>query len=302
MLGTHVPDLHYGRFEMNKTSFLFGMASQVAVGLVVVSAPTLAQAGVPECGNVRLEEVSSCEVKVSGDCTVGCSELGIYKTACATKLVTQCGETCTLDAEPTCTDSCTTQCSSDCDNGVNVICSHNCFTECTTTRDVECAENADPATCTATWDANCDQECDSQCQVVDGSCYQHCIECCGGSCTANANMTCQVSCVDLEVEECEQEFRANCEASCDIDGALFCDGEYIISGSQLPGCVQALIAAGIGGLEVEGEVTIGPDGIDGDVSSGFCSTSGPSRDAWTVPLVGLAAALAFSLRRRKSRS
>src|SRR5687767_13112458 len=102
-----------------------------------------ASAGVPECGNIRFEGLGNCEVRVTAECNVSCSELGVYKTACATKLVPVCKKDCTLSAMPTCTDSCTVQCNTDCDNGVNVICSHNCFKECTTTRDAECGASTD---------------------------------------------------------------------------------------------------------------------------------------------------------------
>ncbi|TKC90772.1 hypothetical protein [Polyangium fumosum] len=259
-----------------------------------------ASAGVEECGNIRFQGLSNCEVRVTAQCTAGCSEFGIYKTACATKLTQVCGDQCTLSAMPTCTDNCTVQCKSDCDNGVNVICSHNCFEECTARRDTECAAKADPAQCAATWDANCDNECDAKCVTVDGGCYQHCVECCGGSCSADANMDCQYSCQDVEFEECEQEFRANCEASCTGDGALFCDGKYIIAGSQVPTCLKALAAQGIE-VKAEGSVTIGPDGINGNLAAGICSYSPGDRAAVVGPFALFAAATAGWLARRRKR-
>jgi hypothetical protein len=257
-----------------------------------------ASAGVPECGNIRFEGLSNCEVRLSAECQASCSEFGIYKTACATKLKTVCGEQCTLSAMPTCTDGCTTQCKTGCDQGVNVICSHNCFAECTTTRDTDCATAADPANCRATWDANCDSECDAKCVTVDGGCYQHCIECCGGSCTADANMDCQVSCQQVEFEECEQEFRVNCDGSCSGDGSLFCNGTYIISGSQIPACINALLEQGIE-VKAEANVTIGPDGIDGDVAAGLCSFSPGNKASLAAPFAALAAAAGWLARRRK---
>ena len=259
-----------------------------------------ANAGVPECGNIRFDGLSNCEVRVTAQCTAGCSELGIYKTACATKLQTVCGNTCTLSAMPTCTDNCTVQCKQDCDNGVNVICSHNCFKECTTKRDDTCAAKPDAAQCAATWDANCDAECDAQCTTVDGDCYQHCVECCDGSCTADSNMDCQYSCQDVQFEECEQEFRATCEASCSGDGALFCGGKYIIAGSQLPTCLNALAAQGVG-VKAEGSISIGPDGINSNVTAGLCSYSPGSKASLLAPLAAAAAAAAAWITRRRKR-
>ncbi|WP_437677513.1 hypothetical protein [Sorangium sp. So ce131] len=280
----------------------FGFLGLAGV-IVCLSAALPASAGVEECGNIRFQELSNCEVRVQAECNAGCSELGIYETACATRLVPVCKTECTLSAEATCTDSCTTQCKRDCDNGVNVICSHNCFVECTTTRDAECAGDPDPVRCAARWDANCDGECDAQCVTVDGGCYDHCIECCGGSCTADANMDCQTTCQDMLVRDCEHEFRANCEASCTGDGALFCDGKYIISGSQIPACVKALLEQGVEvKAEAEGEVTLGPDGIDGDLSAGMCAVSPGSKATLAAPFAALAAAAGWLARRRRRAS
>lgn len=270
------------------------------MGLTVCLTTALpASAGVEACGDIRFEGLSNCEVRLTGECTASCSELGIYKTACATKLVPVCKKECTLSATPTCTDSCTTTCKTDCDNGVNVICSHNCFEECTTTRDANCSTSTDGVQCAATWNANCDSECGAKCVTVDGGCYQHCVECCGGSCSADANMDCQTTCQDKVFEECEQEFRANCDASCSGDGTLFCGGKYILSGSQIPACVKALLAQGIK-VKAEGKVTIGPDGIDGGVTGGFCSYSPATRSSLAAPLAVLAAAAGWLARRKRS--
>lgn len=282
---------------MRKASFL-GLMGVAA--FLFASVP--ASAGIDACGNIRSEGLTNCEVVLTADCTASC-DAGIYKTACATKLVPVCKEECTLAAEPTCTDSCTTQCQTDCDNGVNVICSHNCFTECTVDRDTSCAGATDPTQCKATWDANCDNECDLQCVTVDGGCYQHCIECCDGSCTADANMDCQTTCQDQVFEQCEQELRVECDGSCSGDGALFCNGTYIIAGSQIKPCIEALAEQGIT-VKAEGSVTIGPDGVDGDVKGILCAASPESQ----APLGAAFAALsAFALglvarRRRKSQS
>jgi len=281
---------------MRRASFLGLMGIAVCLTTALP-----ASAGVAECGNIRFEGLSNCEVRVTAECNVGCSELGVYKTACATKLVPVCKSECTLSATSTCTDGCTTQCKTDCDNGVNVICSHNCFTECSTGREAKCSASADSAQCAATWDANCDAECDAQCVTVDGGCYDHCIECCGGSCTADANMDCQTTCQDEVFEDCEHEFRANCEASCTGDGALFCSGKYILSGSQIPACIQALAAEGIK-VKAEANVTLGPDGVNGDVAAGVCTYSPGNKASLAAPFAVLAAAAAGWLARRRKRS
>src|SRR5262245_56649700 len=114
---------------------------------VALTAACPASAGIDECGNLRLEDVASCELRGSVDCTGGCSKLGIYEKACATKLHTVCRQDCTLKAEHTCTYSCTEVCSQDCNNGINVVCIHNCFGECTGGCDAYCAGKADVSQC-----------------------------------------------------------------------------------------------------------------------------------------------------------
>ncbi len=246
---------------------MVGEARMRWIGLVlaagVVASP--AHAGFPECGNFRLEDARKCEIRAKVNCMAGCSELGVYKTACATKLHTVCRKDCTLSAMPTCTDSCTVRCSEDCSRGVNVICQHNCFRECVGSCDVKCAGSANATQCRATCEATCDGECDIQCRpVVNASCYQHCVECCGGSCKAQANMDCQTTCQDKTFEQCEHEFRLNCQASCSADGALFCDGRYVLSGKDIPACAKAIVERGItANFNAQGTVMVTIDSSGG---------------------------------------
>lgn len=258
-------------------------------------APGSARAGVPECGGIRLENALSCEIRGDLSCSASCEDLGVYKKACATKLHTVCRDTCTLDPEPSCTDECTTACAQQCDAGVNVICQHNCFGECAGSCTASCEGAADGETCEASCEATCDGECDIQCApVVSGSCYQHCIECCGGSCGAQANMTCQTSCQEEQFESCEYEFRADCMASCSGDGALFCDGEFVLAGDALGTCLEAIVQLGI-------------DAIDGDFDAdidvdGFCSI-GEGRELGGPVLAFLAfLGMGGVARRRRRRS
>jgi hypothetical protein len=251
-------------------------AEAAALGLMVLLSGTAASAGIPECENLRLEEVESCELRGSLECSASCDELGVFKKACATRLHTSCRSECTLSANPRCQDECTTTCSRDCDIGVNVTCLHNCFGECVGSCEASCAGKDDVETCTASCEATCDGECDTRCRpLVDGDCYKHCIECCGGSCTAQANMDCQTVCQEEQFEECEYEFRADCEAECTGDGAIFCDGEYVLGGTQIPRCATALYELGIAelDLEVDGDGSIDLD--DGNaVGAGKAAVSG----------------------------
>ena len=59
------------------------------------------------------------------------------------------------------------------------------------------------------------------------------------------------TCQEKEFEQCEYELEADCEASCEAEGALFCDGEYVRSGAELGDCIAALAAIGLEGIEAE---------------------------------------------------
>lgn len=289
---------------MNRGSAIGNWLAAASFALLLGSGGP-ARAGIEECNNLRLEDVGHCTLEGDLQCDASCEDLGVYKKACATKLTTVCHEECTLEANPTCTDSCTEQCSADCDLGVNVICTHNCFGECTESCDFDCELADDVEQCHASCEANCDAECDIKCKpLVSGSCYKHCIECCGGSCTAQANMNCQTSCQEREFESCEYEFKADCQASCTGSGSLFCDGEYVLSGQQIPECAMALVERGVAGLDLDAVGSI--DVQDGVTSArgearASCSLSNLSGSAGGSGALGLGVALAlWAVRRRRS--
>ena len=244
-----------------------------------------------------------------------------FKKACATKLYETCTKTeCTFKAETTCQDPCTEMCQEMCDRGADINCQHNCFGECVGACDEQCADADDRDTCTASCEATCDGECDAKCEGVDGDCYYHCAECCHGSCSAEANLDCQTECQQHEFESCSYDLQADCEASCDGDGALFCDGEFVVSGSSnLAACAEALHERGLlnfdlqvtGDVDVNAVADLGASTIMIDTSSnrpttqssqptkaGGCRTSpgGIPEPSSALLLVGLAALLA---RRRR---
>jgi hypothetical protein len=261
-------------------------------------------AGIPECGDIRLEDVETgCEVRGDIACQASCDDLGIYKKACATRLQKVCREECVLDPEPTCVDECTVPCSEQCDLGVSITCSHNCYLECEGSCAGSCAEAADPEQCRASCEATCDGECDVKCGavVVGASCYQHCIECCGGSCGAQANMTCQETCQDRTFEDCEYELRVDCQGSCTGDGALFCDGEYILAAEEIAPCAQALIARGLEVDNVDVDIDTSIDS-NANAGSGGCGIAGRAAPAGAMLAGLLLAGLAVFRRRAATRA
>lgn len=273
----------------------------VSVVISVMIAAPHAAAGVPECGNLRIESLTSCRVVGDLECEGGCTKLGVYRTACATKLQTVCRSECTLDPEPTCTDECTESCQASCDLGLNITCQHNCFRECSGVCDGECAGAEKPEQCRASCEATCDGSCDVQCApVVSESCYVHCLECCGGSCGAQANMNCQETCQDQQFETCEHDLEIECGLSCGGEGALFCDGEYALSGEQIGPCVDALLQRASVTAEVLEDV-----GTDLNRAARCSLTRG--NNGGTLPLGGGAAfcsllLLGLARRHRRGRS
>ncbi|MEM9454140.1 MAG: hypothetical protein AAGF11_08165 [Myxococcota bacterium] len=279
-------------------------APALVVGLGML-APAAAWAGIPECNNIRIEAGANCRLELggSGECQGSC-RAGVYEKACATKQFEYCTETCTLDPEPECTDECTEQCAEQCEVGIEVVCHNNCFPECVGDCTLTCEGADDSIQCRAQCEATCDGECDHQCAQlpVDASCYSHCLECCGGSCNAAANMDCQLTCQTETWEDCEYEVQAQCEGSCDIEGALFCDGQFIVGGEELTACANALATIGI---EIAEDVINAVDDAKQDwdqaererkARGGLCSVQDEAPAAWATGLLLLGL---LGLRRRR---
>jgi hypothetical protein len=100
-------------------------------------------------------------------------------------------------------------------------------------------------------------------------------------------MDCQTTCQDQEFEACEYEFRADCDAQCSGEGALFCDGEYVLGGEDIVPCANALVALGIAALDLEaqGEVDAEATGSAGCQIAIFPGAPGPS--GWLFTALGL---------------
>lgn len=252
-----------------------------AVALVVgawamaMLVPLAARAGIPECSNIRIEADAQCRVEVGVDCEASCS-LGVYEKACAAYQYQTCQPSCTVPPQPACTDGCAEECAEQCNVGIDVVCHQNCFPECVDECAAACETADDTIQCRASCESTCDGECDEQCAMLpeDASCYDHCMECCGGSCNAAANMSCQLECQDHTWEQCEYELRVECEASCGLDGALFCDGQLVAAGSDLHACAAALVDRGAELLGLEEEVDALEEELEEDID-GAIDASAP---------------------------
>ncbi len=242
----------------------YGMIGYGVGAVVALLVATEARAGVEACGGMRLESAARCELVISASCEGQC-DLDVYKKACATELRTVCDSDCQAAPEAECSTDCSEICEADCSNGVSLICVHNCFDECVGSCSAACADADDPSQCRASCEATCNGSCDEQCAIVepDDSCLKHCLECCDGSCRAIANMDCQITCQTEEFESCEVGLAAECDGGCQADGTLFCDGEFVMSGTAAQGCIDALVSRGV-------EVDVQLD-VDVDADVGFCS-------------------------------
>ena len=267
------------------------MAVPWRLGALVLAVPMLASgpaiAGTPECGDVRVDADAACEVELGDACVTSCGEPA-YTRVCSTRQYESCRGRCTAPPDPACTEACTASCDERCAEGIAIVCHDNCFPECTSTCALACEAAADTIQCRASCEATCDGECDHQCSMLpeDASCVTHCIECCGGSCVAAANMGCQLECQGQTWRDCETELRGGCEAACEDEGALFCDGQLVASGVEVSSCAAALSERGI--------ALDGP----GEIHAFDCACRGePGRR----PLAGLALLGLLGLRGRRRR-
>ncbi|MCH9688515.1 MAG: hypothetical protein K0V04_44200 [Deltaproteobacteria bacterium] len=264
----------------------------MAMAAALTVAPGTARAGASECGGAHVERGADCEILVSAGCQASCDVNGML-TACAADLMATCQAGCNLDVEWTCTDECQVQCEDQCRaDGGQVICTDGCMGECRGACDDRCADAEDPDQCWAACEATCSGECETSCANVpaDADCTEACQECCHGSCSARVNLDCQLGCQAGGFADCQQSAAQACEGSCGIEGTLFCDGQFIVSGSEVNGCVDALSDRGI---FVRTEIEVDLDGVleDGQSSArdavGFCRVS-PGSGAWgTMAVLGL---------------
>jgi hypothetical protein len=64
---------------------------------------------------------------------------------------------------------------------------------------------------------------------------------CQGSCTAQANLSCDINCQANLYANCQSMLTGGCMAQCSQPmGALFCDGQYVNAGSDLQSCLDEL--------------------------------------------------------------
>jgi hypothetical protein len=121
-------------------------------------------------------------------------------------------------------------------------------------------------------------ECTQQCEPVNMT--RVCTTKCSGGCNKSATTTCKGGCET----ECTEQLKGACNTKCTTtEGALFCDGQFIDTGSTIKDCVT----------EIEGQGTVVVD-KGGDA---ICSSSRTASTYLAMVLAGLATA-GLLIRRR----
>ena len=261
----------------------------------VVLLPSIASAD-EACSGVRVDADASCEQRVEVGCSSSC-DVDDVLLACAADLAASCRAECDLDADIQCTGDCTATCEQRCAVD-DVVCDEECADECATTCVDQCTDADDPQKCRASCESTCGAECDVACGKlpVDASCFEHCEECCFGSCTAQINFDCQIGCQASAFTQCEELLTQECSASCGVGGTVYCDGQYVAGGDDVAQCTDALEDRGIE-VDVKVDVLDPREGLS--ERFGSCAVDpGPSRNAgWLAVL--LAVGLVIRPRRRR---
>lgn len=195
-----------------------------------IAAP--AEASIDACGGIHVEADAGCALSIGDACIARCEPVNL-RAAC----FADCRGSCDAPPEASCTQGCQSACETDCALEP-VECRGRCETDC----GVACTDRCEgDVGCLSTCEATCVGECAASCQdLLDGaSCALRCEASCDGSCAAQARFdcqdTCQTGCASTAQTECEEACRS-------ADGALFCDGQYVMHDGDLDACIDAIEA------------------------------------------------------------
>lgn len=271
-------------------SYSRALGSLIGTLALTVATSASAQDNGP-CGNFDFTTNFDCAIKVEGSCTADCSSL---------KFEVGCTGVCTEVAAPPCVDSCGTACLAECDPAL-LDCFVGCHDECDQpTIDICLAENNPDDDCVEIATAACDIHCKDSCAVPPSDCLDHCETCCTGGCATQANYSCNY--------DCFAELSGSCEAHCNADGAIFCNGQFV-NASDIEACITYLLEQGIEvDVSARGSVSCDGSGCDAEsVVDGVGCSASPGLNAapgagWGVLglcAMGLVIGVANERRRRR---
>lgn len=236
-----------------RSSSLIAAASGAAA-LVLFQAQARADDPTLEsCGNIHVEASAECTViPPSAQCETMCTPVTV-RAACAAELTAECEGQCQLEASVECTGSCVADCRSECEIDPGQFdCRAACVADCGGSCEGKCEAGEAGAHCRASCEGSCSASCDAQCNIElpEVDCEGRCEASCQGSCEAEANADCQIDCQADFYADCEVRVQGGCETACEtMEGALFCDGQYVDHGDNFAECKAALEAA----LDIEVE-------------------------------------------------
>jgi MYXO-CTERM domain-containing protein len=218
-------------------------AASGAVALVLSASAAHAQDSLDACGDIHVEAQAECTVvPPSAECETMCTPVTV-RAACAAELTVECEGQCNVEASLDCKASCNADCTAQCtvDPG-KFDCRASCVADCGGECAAHCEAGEAGAQCRASCEGSCSASCDGKCDVElpEADCEARCEASCTGSCEAKANVDCQSELY----ADCEVEMSGGCKTACEtMEGALFCDGQYVDHGNNLEECIAALEAA-----------------------------------------------------------
>jgi MYXO-CTERM domain-containing protein len=289
---------------MTKTLALLSALTLVAI--TTAAAPRARAQGLESCGNIHVEAQAQCEVIPPGvECEAECTPIKV-EAACEARVVAQCDGECNFTPPQNCSLDCQAGCMGECsvDPG-SFECSAECEASCSGECSGKCSAAANKAECMGQCEGTCSARCDAGCEGTPPSaeCDAKCEASCDTSCEVEAELDCQLDCQADAKADCVLDVEGGCKADCEtMEGALFCDGQYVDHGDNLDQCVAAIEA--VINAEVEGYAE-GSSSCEGgsckaEGSAGVSCAAvpgGTSSGAGVIALLG-ASVLALGRRRR----
>jgi MYXO-CTERM domain-containing protein len=197
------------------------------------------------CNGIVLEAdaAASCKVVATEECSVNCVPVAMEKV-CASRLTASCTGNCTAAATVECRSGCETTCVPECTTqetgGQPPNCMGLCMSDCQQDCNVTCVGGACRSQCAQICSTDCRDKCAAAPEPV---CEPVCTTACEGSCEGRANVDCQVSCQATTFTTCETDIAQECTTDCESTGrAIFCDGQFLASASELEACASDIEA------------------------------------------------------------
>lgn len=292
---------------MPKTLVLLSTLCLIALAAAPRAQAQDGQGGLDACGNIRVEAEAQCEVILPvAECEAECTPIKV-EAACEARVVAECDGQCNFTPPQGCSFECQAGCMGECsvDPG-SFECSAECEAGCSGECSGKCSAAANKAECMGQCEGTCSARCDAGCEGTPPSaeCDAKCEASCDTQCEVEAELDCQLDCQAEAKADCVLDVEGGCKAECQtMEGALFCDGQYVDHGDNLDQCVAALEAVINANVEgyAEGSSRCEGGSCKAEGSAGVSCAAipgGTAGGAGVIALIG-ASVLALGRRRRK---